>query len=600
MSEQNGTANGAGSPGPRDVRMELQGGSGVNGANIPNKENAPGANEPKCNVPTMANVSMNVPMNSVINTAQIPQNTSPGLARYQVLQSPSGLGQRGLGLSGETVSIPMRGQNQVPIWIQGPGGVLSQYGLPHYVGASAQPQFVVLQPPTRVPASPPPPPPPAPKPVAEEERGGGEGESESRGSQDLVDEGSGLGTSEEGIDKNSSEKMMKSLFRKDVSLDLKLRICGSLHYEHVAEALLRRDLPKEVRAKLMEKYSDSEESGEEEPVENLRYKDRIRMVFELIGEDLSEVDIYKSELGDPRGFKGREKRRLEKKVRFPTSNTLNHHFLQSLGGLTGLHKDQTMPTVLENLTPFQRGVKEGKRLSCFNNGKKLSMVSYQIDDKRSPGWPMDKLELDSDLDSVLSRKKSEGSKTGDLDFFMEQNGDMLKILNQMTFLAKAQTVLVERLENSEGKSEAELDRDWDKFKVISQSRAMALEDLIGVSTNLMLNMVVAKRESVLKDIDLDEREKSVLRLMSPLDKDPKHRVFGGQLDKFATLKKESQDKLLSGAIISLAASKLGNKSFAKRGGDPQGGSSSKKPKLIDQGGGELPGAQVLKQETLFW
>ena len=103
--------------------------------------------------------------------------------------------------------------------------------------------------------------------------------------------------------------------------------------------------------------------------------------------------------------------RLEKKVRFPTSNTLNHHFLQSLGGLTGLHKDQTMPTVLENLTPFQRGVKEGKRLSCFNNGKKLLMQSYQIDDKRSPGWPMDKLELDSDLDSVLSRKKSEGSKS---------------------------------------------------------------------------------------------------------------------------------------------------------------------------------------------
>ena len=457
------------------------------------------------------------------------------------------------------------------------------YWQPQFIG---QPQYMVL--PSR-PASPPPPPPPPPRPrsatrdgnnsrrtasctitrPAEPEEGeedveqgdgmyyeAGEYYEDSGENHDLVEEYEHYSDAENNtkLDRASSEKIFKSLFNPDISLTTKINTCGVMRDEEIAKALARKDLHVAIRDKFLE-GTDSDNESEIDETEFTSFKEKSKVVFEIIGKELREEVPYVSVLGDKRGVRGKEQKKLAKRVKFPTSSSMDHHFKRSMGALTGLQNDQPIPAPLEHLTPPQTGVKSGKRAKPT---RMASMNFYQVDHKTATGWPVGKLEIDSDVASTFYFSGEGMQKTPDLDVWMEGVGDVIKILNQTTLFAEAQAKLIQ--DHAEGKGQED---EWAKMQMINESRAMALEDMVSICTNLMLNMTVAKREVVLENAKIEPMYKDVLRLSSPIDSAEKQRLFGGQLAKFRELMADVNNKKAMSNWARIGT--LRGKSAGKRG-----------------------------------
>ena len=98
----------------------------------------------------------------------------------------------------------------------------------------------------------------------------------------------------------------------------------------------------------------------------------------------------------------------------------------------------------------------------------------------------------------------------------------------------------ERLYNPEeeeiGQALQDLNDAWDASKDFVSSRNKTLQDSVKSSTNLMVNMLVARREEILSQISpkLEKGEMEALKHAEPKDTDK--RLFSGKLGEYNTIK----------------------------------------------------------------
>ena len=157
-----------------------------------------------------------------------------------------------------------------------------------------------------------------------------------------------------------------------------------------------------------------------------------------------------------------------------------------------------------------------------------------MDEKSHEGWPLGSLEMDAGERLGCSHKKSL------VDDLLEMSGRLIEGLNQGVFFAEAcKGILDTDLRDhvaDEGLSRLDVLTDF------LDSRALTLNSLALHSSNMQVNLLLAKREEVARsNSDLSESEIMALKFLSPCDKDG--RLFSGKLEEFAVARNKKEERV---------------------------------------------------------
>lgn len=188
--------------------------------------------------------------------------------------------------------------------------------------------------------------------------------------------------------------------------------------------------------------------------------------------------------------------------------------------------------------------------------------------KDNPGWPMSSLKMDSNVEDLIPKWKSDPNSKF-VDECMDLQGKGLSVLNQFMFFTQASSQLVESLDDDipEG-----LRRRWTALMDFMTVQCQSLEDLAAVSTNAMVTMLLEKRFLGLNKANLSQQEKRALKFVSPIDK--ANRLYSGRLGKFWKERERVRASKRTEQMISI----LGNK--RRRSRSPER-SSGKKARISE-------------------
>ena len=317
------------------------------------------------------------------------------------------------------------------------------------------------------------------------------------------------------IDSNRSKLYLRSLFSDAVDVNYKLELCKFLCYQDQLIAL-SRPLHPDIKKRLEDLVGEREEGEDIDVVESC-YRQKCEKVFEIIGKSMRNEDQDASSIYD------KDYNVISKKVHFPPNPELEKLFKYGWRGLTGTEDENLEGSSNpDTCTPPQNPAKWGKRPAPK---KAVAMSQYSFDYKSGPFFPLDKPKVDADINASLHCRVKE--QKSDLDDFIGELGKSLKVLNMELFFAEATHKLLDK-DKWEDMDIPELKKMLKLLKEINDSRGRAMMDMTKLMTNLQLNMWVAKREEVLKQLRfLRESEKSLLRFLDP--KDSQQRLFSGLL-----------------------------------------------------------------------
>ena len=264
-----------------------------------------------------------------------------------------------------------------------------------------------------------------------------------------------------------------------------------------------------------EKDSDDDENKEE----SAKYKDKVRWALKLCH---LEPPMMKQ---NPTSLMISQKEKI--KNVFPVDNTINEHFKRSWENLTGNeHFSDRFSTEGPN-KPVKSDLGFKSALTNRHFKSWYGMAGEVKDTKSELRWPLYDWKIDEDFNNVFRDKNPEKRSTTSKS--MVEVGKMIAVLNQSAVFTKASNSIIEdfgRFVNDEGKER------WAVLKEFMEVRSKSMDDLIGLSTNLQLNLLIARREETLKatGTGLSKHESNILKFAPPVDQHG--RLFTGKLEEF--------------------------------------------------------------------
>ena len=299
--------------------------------------------------------------------------------------------------------------------------------------------------------------------------------------------------------------------------------------------------------------------------EDLSYQKKMLKVCEGVGLDLPrDPDFFQAPvlLNEPKARKPL--------TVLPIANSISVHFNRAWDGATKLSGYEWS----DDLTPPQNAIKLGKRSLPPNPPKiKYYATSHPKLPDVKPEWPMGKVTLDSNATLINPTKPGSGWDSK-LDDWMESNGRMLKMLNQVILTTEASTKLLKDL--APDPEDAEAAQSWSDLSDFTDIANTTLQHLASVSTNLQVNLLLAKRDEVLQTTKLADEYKQVLRYTTPKDKEG--RLFSGKLFTFDAAKSKIEDHKLAAQVLAQ------NKRKSSSSGFSEGHHQAQKKFRSDQGG----------------
>ena len=279
------------------------------------------------------------------------------------------------------------------------------------------------------------------------------------------------------------------------------------------------------------------ETTNPELLEDLNYQNKMQKVLETLNMTLPE---------DPDAFRVpvylKEPKSRRPLTVMPLSESVDQHFVKAWKGATKAEEYKWS----EDLTPPQNGMKVGKRSFPIPQPKiKHYELSHSKLPELKPEWPFSKVNLDSNV-SLLNPVKPNSGWDPKLDDWMDANGRMLKMLNQVIMVSQASTSLLKDLTPDPDDEESQT--AWSSMADFTDVANTTLQHMASVATNLQVNLLLAKRDEVLLSTDLSEEYKQVLRYSSPKDKE--NRLFSGQLYTFDAAKAKIEQHKLTTQLVS--------------------------------------------------
>ena len=257
----------------------------------------------------------------------------------------------------------------------------------------------------------------------------------------------------------------------------------------------------------------------------------------VIAAGILQVDITDKDDDKP-SLVSRDKRQRTD-IEFPFSPILAKRFEASWASASGEVEFQ-VPEVKDILSPPGQGIKTGKRARPKGLPKQKW---YKVKEESNPGWPLESCREDSEAKSTLKTYGQQYRKP--LDDWMEMNGKLLQVLNQFSFFNQAAAEVVTALDAD---MPQELKERWDILKDFGLVQSQSLEDCIAVSTNMMVNLLLEKREATVQNSKMPDQDKPALKFVTPLDK--QHRLFSGKINEYWKAKKEIGSSRVSEEMIS--------------------------------------------------
>ena len=293
--------------------------------------------------------------------------------------------------------------------------------------------------------------------------------------------------------------------------------------------------------------------------EYVGYKSKIEIAAGILQVDLSTEETGPSLVN--------KKRSPPLEVAFPFSDILGNHFEAAWAAAVGDKKFKD-PEEKDLLTPPELGVKLGKRCRPSSLPR---MKWYKVNPDSNPGWPLDSWKIDSNAhEGYMGLHNSTNTKQ--TDDWMEANGKLLRVLNQSTFFNKASSEVIGGMDGDMPES---LKERWQILKDFMEVQSQSLEDCVAISTSLMVNLLLEKRESTMVKSKLSEQDKRAFKFFTPIDRH--QRLFAGKINTFWKEKKDIGSSRVSEEMISYL------KRQKRRNSPP----TSKKRKFDDRGQGSF-------------
>lgn len=289
-------------------------------------------------------------------------------------------------------------------------------------------------------------------------------------------------------------------------------------------------------------------------VDRVDYRSKVEIAARIL-----ELDLGGEEESGPSLVTDKDKK---SPVQFPFSKILEKHFRSSWIAANGVQKMEDIESRNIITAPVQ-GIKLGKKIKPKFKPK---VKWYKIKEGSNPGWPTDSVKIDPGFSDKGSFKTS-NVDCRMVDEVMETNGQMVLMLNQLAFFHSAINELVSSLDSE---ITGPVKEKWSVLKDFIQVEGQSMEDLISNSTNLMITMLLEKRNLVLSKASMSNQDREALKFVTPLSRE--NTLFSGKVEEFYKAKKEVSSTKMNDAVTSY----LKKRKFSDYGFD------SSKKSTVDQ------------------
>ena len=293
--------------------------------------------------------------------------------------------------------------------------------------------------------------------------------------------------------------------------------------------------------------------------EFLNYKDRIKLAHSVLGTEPPKTEVLASTV---RRYECTPK---EKSCTFPLSKNLDIHFKESWKAITGdrlyLPPSERKSKLAHPTEPAKLG-RLGKSPKEVTKNRWYKVEGEDRRSKPCERWPFKSWDIDDDF--VETFKVSSPSKYSTMSDWMDELGKILGLVNQLCFFSEAAFKIVESGFEEHVKESGK--HAWEALDAFTSTGGNTLDEITSATTNLMLNMLVRRREEVIKSCKLEPEEANLLRFAAPQHDNGK--LFRGTLPEFREWKaKRAQTEVLTECIrINNSNKRKGSFMYDKSGG----------------------------------
>ncbi len=241
--------------------------------------------------------------------------------------------------------------------------------------------------------------------------------------------------------------------------------------------------------------NEAENSESEEEIEDKdTYKQKMWLAHSVLGTEPPKKNEEESDL------RLEEIDKQQNGFVFPIQKTIQNAFINSWKNIIGNKSYVNTFSLTPPNKPVRVGTfkasKKGKR-----RNKWYKIEGEEEDSLPTDRWPFGIRNIDSDFMSTFGKT---ASKSSTLNFWMEERGKINKILNQMVFFTKACNTII-KADFEQHVKETGFN-SWKAMRGFLDIKGQSIEDIINISTNLMGDMLVKRREEILKPLALPEIE----------------------------------------------------------------------------------------------